>query len=152
MPRKRAVPQEQLGFDETPISDASLEQALEERQARKAVLGEARKDYKEAHEAASAEIAKLELPDDKAVRCGRFRITRSAVSARHVEFDTDPTSRVRITLLDADEGDELDEVEAPVRMDAPPAPPPKDDGNVVDLANAARRARETGTSDAPTTH
>jgi hypothetical protein len=145
MPRPRAVDQAQLGFDETQISDAPLEQALEERQARKAVLGEARKSYKEAHEAASTEIAKLELPDDKAVRCGRFRITRTAVSARHVEFDTDPTSRVRITLLEADEADlptvgEVAESHGNGAMDAPPKRP--DPTHLDTLRNRAADARQ----------
>lgn len=46
----------------------------------------------------------LELPaDGRAVRCGRFRITRSSVSARTVQFETKPTTRVRITVLGEDD-------------------------------------------------
>jgi len=94
-----SVPQQQLGMDEKVVQIPELEAALEERQATKEALGEARKAYAEAHEAASAEIAKLELPDDTPVRAGRFRITRSAVSARTVSFETKPTTRVTITYL-----------------------------------------------------
>jgi hypothetical protein len=138
MPRRtRAVDQNQLGFDETPVNDPTLESALEERQAAKVGLGAARKVYKEAHEAAKVEVEKLELPDGKAVRCGRFRITRSTVEARHVEFDTDPTSRVKITLLDADEGEDLDDV-----GDEPTRPDPTD---IATLRNRAADAR----ADAP---
>lgn len=94
-----SVPQQQLGMDEKVVQIPELESALEERQSAKEALGEARKAYAEAHEAASAEIAKLELPDDTPVRAGRFRITRSAVSARSVSFETKPTTRVTITYL-----------------------------------------------------
>jgi hypothetical protein len=94
-----SVPQQQLGMDEKVVQIPALEDALEERQSAKEALGEARKTYAEAHEAASAEIAKLELPDDTPVRAGRFRITRSAVSARSVAFETKPTTRVTITYL-----------------------------------------------------
>ena len=94
-----SVPEQQLGMDEQVVEIPALEDALEERQATKDALGEARKAYAEAHEAASAEIAKLELPDDTPVRAGRFRITRSAVSARTVSFETKPTTRVTITYL-----------------------------------------------------
>lgn len=94
-----SVPQQQLGMDEKVVQIPELESALEERQAMKETLGDARKAYAEAHEAASAEIAKLELPDDTPVRAGRFRITRSAISARSVSFETKPTTRVTITYL-----------------------------------------------------
>lgn len=100
-PGLRALPEQQLAMDETLIEDTTLEEALEKRQAVKAELGELRKTYDEANEAANVEIAKLELPEDKAVRVGRFRISRSSVSARTVSFETKPTSRIRITLLDA---------------------------------------------------
>jgi len=95
----RSLPQPQLGLDEKVVAIPELESALEERQSTKEALGEARKAYAEAHELASAEIAKLELPDDTPVRAGRFRITRSAVSARSVSFETKPTTRVTITYL-----------------------------------------------------
>jgi hypothetical protein len=138
MPRAQA--QQQLGFDEKVVEISELEEALEERLRHKVVLDATRKAYDEAHELASAEIAKLELPEDTAVRCGRFRITRSAVSARTVSFDTKATSRVRITLLDADGGDDdLDEV------------PAYDSGKVVELGNAARDARTT-TDQPPVIH
>jgi len=98
----QSVPQAQLGFDETVVEDAELEQALEERYTAKVDAGLARKVYDEKAEAAEAEIAKLEMDDDSAVRCGRFRITKKAVAARSVSFEAKATSRVTITLLDDD--------------------------------------------------
>jgi hypothetical protein len=83
----RSVPAPQLALDEKVVEIASLEEALEERHSARLAAGEARKAYKEAHEAAKVEIEKLELPEDTPVRAGRFRITRSAVAARSVAFD-----------------------------------------------------------------
>jgi hypothetical protein len=100
----RARSQDQLGFDEQVVEISDLEQALEERLRRKVVVDETRKAYNEANELAAAEIAKLELPDGKVVRVGRFRISRTAVSARSVAFDVKATSRIRITLVGDDEG------------------------------------------------
>ena len=61
MPRLAAVPQ--MAFDEHVIEDAEVEAALEEREKRKASLSAVRKIYDGAHEAAIAEITKLELPE-----------------------------------------------------------------------------------------
>jgi hypothetical protein len=94
---------DQLAFDEKVLEIPELESALEERLATKAGLSEQQKAYDEANKAVEVEIEKLELPEGTAVRCGRFRITRSAVSARSVSFETKATSRVRITVLDEDE-------------------------------------------------
>lgn len=54
---------DQLGMDEQIIEDAEVEAALEEREKRKASLTAVRKVYDGAHEAAVAEISKLELPE-----------------------------------------------------------------------------------------
>lgn len=93
----RAV--DQLALDEQRIDDLALEQALERRLSRRLELADARKNAQEADEEANVEIAKLELPTETAVRCGRFRITRSSIPARSVSFEVASSSRVRITLL-----------------------------------------------------
>lgn len=90
---------DQLALDETIVDEPTLETALEERQRRKIALREVRKRYDEAAEAANGEIAKLELPIGKAIRCGRFRITRDAVDARSIAFETEATSRIRIRTI-----------------------------------------------------
>lgn len=99
----RMLHQPQLALDEQAIEDDELEAALEERLRLQTIASETRKRYDEAHEAAGVEIAKLELPEGAAVRCGRFRITRASVAARHVSFDAKATSRVRITLIGEDD-------------------------------------------------
>lgn len=103
MAQLHSLPQPQLGLDEKVVDIPELVSALEERLAAKSTLGDARKVYAEANEAANVEIAKLELPDGVAVRAGDFRITRSTVAARSVAFDTKPTTRVTITWLGSDE-------------------------------------------------
>lgn len=100
MPQLSAVPQQ--GFDEQLIDDPEVEQALEEREKHKASMAIVRKIYDGAHEVAVAEIAKLELPEGGAARVGRFRITKAAIPARSVTFDTKASSRVRISVVDAD--------------------------------------------------
>lgn len=97
MPDLKAVPQ--TGFDEEVIDDPDVESALEQREKHKASMAVVRKMYDGAHEAAVAEIAKLELPEGGAARVGRFRITRSAIPARSVSFEAKATSRIRIALV-----------------------------------------------------
>lgn len=93
----------QTGMDEKPVDDPAQDKALSDLLEKRLRLAddvaEVRKTYKEAHKAVVAEIDKLDIPDGQAIRIGRFRITRSAVAARHVEFDTDPTSRLTIELF-----------------------------------------------------
>ena len=96
-----AVPQ--LGFDEVQVTEPALERALEARHERRLTASEARRLFNEAHEAATAEVAKLELPEGGAVRCGRFRVTRSTVPARSVSFETEAKSRIKIGLIGEDE-------------------------------------------------
>lgn len=98
MPDLKAVPQ--TGFDEEVIDDPEVETALEQREKHKASLAVVRKIYDGAHEAAVAEISKLELPEGGVARVGRFRITRSAIPARSVTFDTKASSRVRIAVVE----------------------------------------------------
>ncbi len=90
---------DQLALDEEVVENPDAEAALIERQARKDALGAVRKEFKEAHERAVAALALLELPEEGAVRIGRFRINKSIVSARSVSFETAESSRLRITLL-----------------------------------------------------
>jgi hypothetical protein len=89
-----------MAFDEKLVEDTALESALEERERRKASLSAVRAEFKAAHAAASAEIEKLDLGDETAVRVGRFRVSRSSVAARSVQFEAEATTRVQITLLD----------------------------------------------------
>lgn len=90
---------DQLALDEQVIRDDELEAALELRQSSREKLAEMRKRFDLAHETASAEVAKLELPEGRAVRVGRFRITRTGIPARSVSFETKASSRVRISLV-----------------------------------------------------
>lgn len=94
---------DQLGLDEQVIEDADIEAALEEREKRKSSLSAVNKLYQAADELAKAELTKLELPEGGAARVGRFRVTRSAIPARSVTFDTKASSRIRISLAEGAE-------------------------------------------------
>ena len=94
---------DQLGFDEQTINDPDLIAALEARENVKERLSEVRKTFNEATEKANGEIAKLELPEGGIVRAGRFRVTRTAIPAKVVSFETAASSRVRIAVVDDDE-------------------------------------------------
>lgn len=117
--------EDQLGMDEELIENPDVEAALVERQARKDALASVRKDYTKAHEKAVAALNAIELPEEGAVRVGRFRISKSLVSARSVSFETAESSRLRITLL----GDETPRARSP-RSSSKPSKVASDD---VDL-------------------
>lgn len=90
---------DQLALDEVTITDPVLEKALEDRLAAKLIAAVPQHDFMVANEAAKAEIAKLELPDGKAARVGRFRLTRVAIEGG--EFERKASTRVTIKLVDA---------------------------------------------------
>ena len=54
----------------------------------------------EADSKAKAAIERLELPEGGVARVGRFRITRTAVPARSVSFETEASSRISIGLVE----------------------------------------------------
>jgi hypothetical protein len=90
----------QIGMDEQIVNDSALEDSLEQRQSAKQAAADARKAYSEANELTNAAIEKQELPDGMVIRVGRFRIERTYRPGRSVSFETQPGSRVKISLLD----------------------------------------------------
>lgn len=89
---------DQLGMDERNVEDDALAGLLEARLRAQDDVREVRGVYKAADQAAKEAIAKLDITDGDAVRCGRFRITRKATEPRHVEFDAAAGSRLTIEL------------------------------------------------------
>lgn len=88
---------DQIGMDETILEDPELEEALEDRAE---ALEEAR-PYNAAVKEANKRVKALadeegRVPIGGPVRIGRFRVTRAIVEARHVEFDTDPGTKLDI--------------------------------------------------------
>ena len=98
----RAHSDDQLSLDEKVVVDDEIEEALEEREKRKASSRAVAKAYREAHDHAVALIDTLDVTEDQPVRVGRFRLTKSTVDARQVAFETEPKERLTIT---ADEGE-----------------------------------------------
>lgn len=92
----------QLAMDEVVINDADVAAALEAREVARTRKAEATAVFKERHAAALAEIAKLELPEGKSARVGRWRVTRSSIPGRAVSFETAPRTQIRIGLVGDD--------------------------------------------------
>ena len=93
----RAMPQASL-YEQT-VENAELEEALEAREKAKEKSGAARKVYREAHDKAKALVETVELADETPVRVGRFVLTRKTVPARAVNFETEESSRLAISLI-----------------------------------------------------
>ncbi len=102
MNHPHAEPDDQDGLFDQVVENDVLAAALERREQAKQAKNAATKAYKDAHDAAKAHIDALELEEGAVVRCGRFRLKLSAVQGRSVSFETGDTSRLSISLLDAD--------------------------------------------------
>lgn len=87
----------QLAIDETIVDDDDLAAALDDRQKKREALGAVNLDYKQADTRARALVDRLELPDGRAVRVGKWRIERKFVAGGSVAFERGPKSRVTIT-------------------------------------------------------
>jgi hypothetical protein len=96
----RLVPQPQASLYEATIENAELEQALEDRERQRNAVAASRKRFREIDDRTKLLVADLDLGDDAPVRVGRFLITRTAVAARSVAFDTEPTTRLTIRTLE----------------------------------------------------
>lgn len=95
-------PDDQIAMDEVEVKDDVVEFALERRQKAKDALVEPRQELKMASDQANVALERLELPEGKTGRVGRFRIERVERAARHVEFDSEASTQMKITLVDAD--------------------------------------------------
>jgi hypothetical protein len=91
---------DQFAFDEKVIEDPDLEEALEDREKVKAQRSALNAKFKEQHDHALDLIDELDIPEETVVRCGRFRLTKSKVAARSVEFTTSPTERLNISTVE----------------------------------------------------
>lgn len=89
----------QDGLFDRVIENDVLEQALENREAKRQIASAAGADFKDANETAQSHIAGLDLQVDEVVRCGRFRIKKSRKKATSVAFETQETTQLRITAL-----------------------------------------------------
>jgi hypothetical protein len=91
--------QPQTAIDERVVDNEELRRALETRELLKARAGDARKAYRNCDDQVKGMAAEFALEDGQAIRVGRFRILKSAVAARAVHFETQPTSKVTIGVI-----------------------------------------------------
>jgi hypothetical protein len=96
----RAKSDDQLAFDEKVIDDPDLEEALEDREKVKSQRSALNAKFKEKHEQAVELIDELDITEDTVIRCGRFRVSKSPVAPRSVEFTTNPTERLTISTVE----------------------------------------------------
>lgn len=102
--RTRKNTNDQTALDERVVEDQLLERALENREKAKDAKGEAAKTFKTKDEVVKDKLAELGIEEGGApVRIGRFRIERSPVAAKDVAFTTDPSSRLKIKPVPAEE-------------------------------------------------
>jgi hypothetical protein len=94
-----ASPTPQTSLYEKVLEDEALEECLEQRQALKERVSEARRKYKEADDVAKGKIETLDLGQDAPARVGRFVLTRRSTKARSVAFETAPGVRTQISLI-----------------------------------------------------
>lgn len=92
----------QTEINEIELDNPRLLQTLITRQDRKNDVKAARKTYKEADDTARALLGEHDLQDGQVARIGQFKITKKAVASRNVQFETDPTSRLTISLIPED--------------------------------------------------
>lgn len=89
----------QTAIDEREVDAPQLLNALAARQDVKNEMKTLRKDFKQADGHVRALLEEQGLADGEAIRIGQFRITRKAIASRSVTFETDPTSRLTISLI-----------------------------------------------------
>lgn len=89
----------QTAIDEIELTNPRLLEALQTRQDLKADVKTARKAYKQADDTAKALLGEHDLQDGQVARIGQFKITKRSIPSRTVNFETDPTSRLTISLI-----------------------------------------------------
>ena len=86
----------QVGLEDRIVDNPELLEMLENRQELKA----ATKEYRQADKKAKDKIASIQT--EMPYRVGRFIISKQAISARSVSFETNPGSRIAIKTVDED--------------------------------------------------
>lgn len=98
-------PKDQLALDEKVVEDAELVAKLERREQLRTEMAALRIEFVEVDRSVRAEVDKLDLGVDTAIRIGRFRISRTLAPARSVTFETEAKERITIGAID-DGGEE----------------------------------------------
>lgn len=90
----------QQGLFDRVVEDGDLISALEEREKRNKSRKAVTAKYREQHEKVVEMLAVFALGDEEVVRAGRFRIKMSRREGQSVAFETSPSRRMTISLLD----------------------------------------------------
>jgi hypothetical protein len=93
----------QQGMFDREFEDGDLIAALEKREKLNKTKKAAAAKYREQHDVVKGMLDGFQLGDEEIVRVGRFRIKMSRTEGRSVAFETSPSRRMTISLLDDDE-------------------------------------------------
>ena len=92
---------DQLAMDEETREDPELEAILERRLRAADDLAEVRKVFDGVDTEAKGAIERIGLEEGVPLRIGRFRLERQSTPGGHREFDTKPSSRLKIRVVEA---------------------------------------------------
>lgn len=98
--RQSSAVDPQDGLFDKVIEDADLEAALEERERIRLQRLEVNHAFKTADEQAKNALVDHDISAGDVVRCGRFRIKKTAIQPRQVSFDTSGSERLNIGTID----------------------------------------------------
>lgn len=81
------------------FDDSNLETLLDKRESKKDARRKANKEFKAEDDKVKARLEEFNLADGEVARVGKYRIEKKAITGKSVSFDTDPSSRVNISLF-----------------------------------------------------
>jgi hypothetical protein len=90
----------QDGLFDRVVEDGDLIAALEAREKANETRKNAVARYREKHDKVKGLLEAFQLGDEEMVRVGRFRIRMRRTEGRSVSFDTSPSRRMTISLID----------------------------------------------------
>jgi hypothetical protein len=93
----------QDGLFDKVIEDGDLIAALERREEARARKLSATKAYKVEDDNAKSLLVNHDIQVGDTVRAGRFRLTKTAIAANHVEFDTSGSERLSIGTINEED-------------------------------------------------
>jgi hypothetical protein len=101
--RQSSAVDPQDGLFDRVIEDADLEAALEARETKRAEKLAATKAFKVEDDNAKSLLVNHPIEAGDTIRCGRFRIKKTAIAPNHVEFDTGGSERLSFGVISEDD-------------------------------------------------
>jgi hypothetical protein len=90
----------QDGLFDQVVEDAGLEKLLRVREQKREAKSDAAAAFKTADAKVKDKLGDFELAVGEVARCGPYRIEHKRLKSRSVSFETEPSSRFAISLID----------------------------------------------------